>query len=244
MPSDRYFEIWTSGTTVAVADDDSGADSGATGAEIFTNVHTSEVVKLTLNPVWKNITIDLDATKRLFFKVYDWDRIGNNDFIGKTAETTVGDLLALPALPLINPKKMPGGKKHKAGYTDSGVLHVQVATVDAPPPRRSPPPPSLPPPTVEESAKDSSPVEESPKEGSAGESAASDSTPASYAKVPPPSREALLDACTALCKLFAAKHKFVSDKVATGHVPSPGDLGAFLRQCVKDVQPHAQLLVR
>lgn len=37
---------------------------------------------------------------------------------------------------------MPGGKKHKPGYTDSGVLHVQVASVPAPPPRPPPPPPA------------------------------------------------------------------------------------------------------
>jgi Ca2+-dependent lipid-binding protein len=47
--------------------------------------YKTEVVKRTLEPVWEHtITIDkLKAGTELVFRVYDWDRVGSDDFIGQ-----------------------------------------------------------------------------------------------------------------------------------------------------------------
>lgn len=122
--SDPYFEVWVaSAGSSAAAGGGAGEDSGETKLN-FTLLHKSEVIKFTLNPVWKPVDLDLDASLPFFFKVYDWDRIGSHDFIGSTQETSVGDLLALPAYRLINPKKLPGGKKHKKGYVPNVVCYL------------------------------------------------------------------------------------------------------------------------
>ena len=58
----RYFEIWTSDTAVDASDDDGdGGDGSSSGT--FTKVHKSEVIKMTLNPAWTPIDINLDPTK-------------------------------------------------------------------------------------------------------------------------------------------------------------------------------------
>ena len=54
---------------------DAAADAGADSGSTFTMVHKSEVIKMTLNPAWKPVDVQLDPTKPLYFKVYDWDRI-------------------------------------------------------------------------------------------------------------------------------------------------------------------------
>ena len=58
-------------------------------------------------------------------QVHDWDSDGGHDFIGGCS-TTLMEMGAsgTPEWDLINPKKMPGGKKAKRGYKNSGVLHL------------------------------------------------------------------------------------------------------------------------
>ena len=57
---------------------------------------------------------------------YDWDADGSHDLIGHST-TTLGELQSSQnnaSWDLINPKKVPGGKKAKKGYKNSGVLHM------------------------------------------------------------------------------------------------------------------------
>eukprot|EP00040_Diaphanoeca_grandis_P039911 m.260571 g.260571 ORF g.260571 m.260571 type:complete len:609 (-) comp40134_c0_seq1:29-1855(-) len=107
--SDPYFEIWRKNENHDVL------------------VHRSETIKKTLNPSWKKLRIDCatlwgDGSKPVEIKVYDWDSDGSHDFIGSCTIDFQND--RTKEWDLINPKKVPGGKKAKKGYKNSGVLQM------------------------------------------------------------------------------------------------------------------------
>jgi len=103
----------------------------------FVKVHSTETIMKNLNPTWRPSQMSLtslcngDMSRKLLFKCYDWDSDGRNDLIGTSRETTAQEMTGLPTFDLINPKKIPGGKKAKKGYTNSGVLTTSAFTVKA-----------------------------------------------------------------------------------------------------------------
>eukprot|EP00729_Bicosta_minor_P017653 gene17653-33354_t len=70
--------------------------------------------------------------------VFDWDSDGSHDLIGRCT-TTFSELTLRDRTPtaahwerlLINPKKIPGGKKAKKGYSNSGIIHLVDYTIAA-----------------------------------------------------------------------------------------------------------------
>merc|ERR1712179_312828 len=56
---------------------------------IYTAVHKTEVIKNTLNPVWKSIVIPArilcagDHDRTIKIECFDWDSDGGHDFIGE-----------------------------------------------------------------------------------------------------------------------------------------------------------------
>eukprot|EP00043_Microstomoeca_roanoka_P010274 m.97645 g.97645 ORF g.97645 m.97645 type:complete len:520 (+) comp14838_c0_seq2:31-1590(+) len=99
----------------------------------WTLVHTTEVIKKTLNPTWKPFVVALaelcngDYDRPLKFDTYDWDSDGGHDLIG-SFETTLRTLLEAKNFEaqLINPKKV--SKKH---YQNSGILVFDKCLVSA-----------------------------------------------------------------------------------------------------------------
>uniref|UniRef100_A0A6I8PAZ7 Copine-2 n=1 Tax=Ornithorhynchus anatinus TaxID=9258 RepID=A0A6I8PAZ7_ORNAN len=102
-------------------------------------VHRTEVIKYTLDPVWKPFTVPLvslcdgDVQKPIQVMCYDYDNDGGHDFIGEF-QTSVEkmceaqDGLALE-LECINPKK----QKKKKNYKNSGIIIVRSCkTLDSP----------------------------------------------------------------------------------------------------------------
>ncbi|XP_065423021.1 copine-2 isoform X3 [Chrysemys picta bellii] len=98
-------------------------------------VHRTEVIKYTLDPVWKPFTVPLvslcdgDVEKLIKVMCYDYDSDGGHDFIGEF-ETTVAKMCeAQDTLPLelecINPKK----QKKKKNYKNSGVILVKSCKI-------------------------------------------------------------------------------------------------------------------
>ncbi|CAL4112498.1 unnamed protein product [Meganyctiphanes norvegica] len=105
-----------------------------------TSVHKTEVIKNTLNPVWKPVVIkvgDLSSSvnstpassseELIKIECYDWDGDGSNDFIGE-CYTSFKQLLqeggTSKTYPLINSKK-----KKKKSYKNSGELIVKGAGI-------------------------------------------------------------------------------------------------------------------
>ncbi|XP_060081518.1 copine-3-like isoform X2 [Ylistrum balloti] len=90
--------------------------------------HRTEVIKNTLNPVWRPFSVSVhalcsgDHNKEIKFDVYDWDSDGSHDFIGGF-KTTVKEMMGASnneiPFPCINPKKQ--GKKK---YENSGVVYL------------------------------------------------------------------------------------------------------------------------
>ncbi|CAL4142232.1 unnamed protein product [Meganyctiphanes norvegica] len=107
----------------------------------YTVVHKTEVIKNTLNPVWKPIVIPArtlcagDHNRSIWIECYDYDFDGGHDLIGECV-TNVKTLLESGtnfAFHLINPKK----KANKSSYKDSGSLvckgassHVEPSFLD------------------------------------------------------------------------------------------------------------------
>jgi len=97
----------------------------------FSLVHKTEVVKNTLNPVWRPFTISASSLGRgedsCVIKVicYDWDNDGSHDLIGEFT-TTLGELLSqkLTSWDLINRDKV--GKKK---YKNSGNISISSVKV-------------------------------------------------------------------------------------------------------------------
>ncbi|XP_075796490.1 copine-2 isoform X3 [Pelodiscus sinensis] len=98
-------------------------------------VHRTEVIKYTLDPVWKPFTVPLlslcdgDVEKLIKVMCYDYDSDGGHDFIGEF-ETSVAKMCeAQDAFPLeldcINPKK----QKKKKNYKNSGIILVKSCKI-------------------------------------------------------------------------------------------------------------------
>ncbi|NXP16604.1 CPNE2 protein, partial [Scytalopus superciliaris] len=98
-------------------------------------VHRTEVIKYTLDPVWKPFTVPLvslcdgDVEKLIKVICYDYDSDGGHDFIGEF-QTSVARLCeAQDASPLelecINPKK----QKKKKNYKNSGIVIVKSCKI-------------------------------------------------------------------------------------------------------------------
>eukprot|EP01132_Coremiostelium_polycephalum_P005692 gene5692-7083_t len=89
----------------------------------FVKVFQSETIKNTLNPQYREVTLKLDElnggdmNRDIRFDFYDYDSVGDHDFIGGFT-TNVGELVSgKREFDLINPKKVS-----KKGYKNSGVI--------------------------------------------------------------------------------------------------------------------------
>uniref|UniRef100_A0AAX7SP12 Copine-3 n=1 Tax=Astatotilapia calliptera TaxID=8154 RepID=A0AAX7SP12_ASTCA len=98
-------------------------------------VHRTEVIKNTLDPVWKPFTVPLislcngDVDRSIKVLCYDYDNDGGHDFIGEF-QTTVAKMSEAQnsvevEFDCINPKK----QKKKKNYKNSGVIIVKSCKV-------------------------------------------------------------------------------------------------------------------
>jgi len=97
-------------------------------------VHKTEVIKVTLNPHWKKVNINLstlcncDLNRTIVIECYDWNRSGKMDFIGSTS-VLASQLIDTTTFPktftLENEKKKKKGKNPSAGTL---VLHYTEIT--------------------------------------------------------------------------------------------------------------------
>lgn len=102
-------------------------------ASNYLPVHKTEVIKKTLDPVWKPIIVPVrilcagDHSRSIKIECFDWDSDGGHDLIGE-CYTNVERLLEGPGstntYQLINPKK----KAKKSSYKDSGKLTLNSIT--------------------------------------------------------------------------------------------------------------------
>ncbi|XP_071613377.1 copine-2 isoform X3 [Heliangelus exortis] len=98
-------------------------------------VHRTEVIKYTLDPVWKPFTVPLvslcdgDVEKPVKVMCYDYDSDGGHDFIGEFQTSVARMCEAQDAFPLevecINPKK----QKKKKNYKNSGIIIVKSCKI-------------------------------------------------------------------------------------------------------------------
>ncbi|XP_067929315.1 copine-8-like isoform X2 [Watersipora subatra] len=91
----------------------------------YTAVHKTEVIKNTLDPVWREISVSVsalcngDVNRSLKVQCFDWDSDGSHDLIGEFL-TNVAELsVANRTFELKNSKKA-----HKKKYTNSGTITV------------------------------------------------------------------------------------------------------------------------
>uniref|UniRef100_A0A8C9A270 Copine-2 n=1 Tax=Prolemur simus TaxID=1328070 RepID=A0A8C9A270_PROSS len=98
-------------------------------------VHRTEVIKYTLDPVWKPFTVPLvslcdgDMEKPIQVMCYDYDNDGGHDFIGEF-QTSVSQMCgAHDGVPLefecINPKK----QRKKKNYKNSGIIILRSCKI-------------------------------------------------------------------------------------------------------------------
>uniref|UniRef100_A0A670YGA3 Copine-2 n=1 Tax=Pseudonaja textilis TaxID=8673 RepID=A0A670YGA3_PSETE len=95
-------------------------------------VHRTEVIKYTLDPVWKPFTVPLislcdgDTEKQIRIVCYDYDNDGGHDFIGEF-QTSVDTMCKDGSVEFecINPKK----QKKKRSYKNSGVIIVKSCKI-------------------------------------------------------------------------------------------------------------------
>ncbi|XP_069353891.1 copine-2 isoform X2 [Eulemur rufifrons] len=98
-------------------------------------VHRTEVIKYTLDPVWKPFTVPLvslcdgDMEKPIQVMCYDYDNDGGHDFIGEF-QTSVSQMCgARDGVPLefecINPKK----QRKKKNYKNSGIIVLRSCKI-------------------------------------------------------------------------------------------------------------------
>ncbi|XP_061029976.1 copine-2 isoform X3 [Eubalaena glacialis] len=99
-------------------------------------VHRTEVIKYTLDPVWKPFTVPLvslcdgDMEKPIQVMCYDYDNDGGHDFIGEF-QTSVSQMCeARDGIPrefeCINPKK----QKKKKNYKNSGIIILRSCKIN------------------------------------------------------------------------------------------------------------------
>ncbi|XP_078294922.1 copine-2 isoform X2 [Panthera onca] len=99
-------------------------------------VHRTEVIKYTLDPVWKPFTVPLvslcdgDMEKPIQVMCYDYDNDGGHDFIGEF-QTSVSQMCeAHDGVPLefecINPKK----QRKKKNYKNSGIIILRSCKIN------------------------------------------------------------------------------------------------------------------
>ncbi|XP_068811466.1 copine-2 isoform X2 [Struthio camelus] len=98
-------------------------------------VHRTEVIKYTLDPIWKPFTVPLvslcdgDVEKLIKVMCYDYDSDGGHDFIGEFQASVARMCEAQDAFPLelecINPKK----QKKKKNYKNSGIIIVKSCKI-------------------------------------------------------------------------------------------------------------------
>ncbi|XP_037864384.2 copine-2 isoform X2 [Chlorocebus sabaeus] len=99
-------------------------------------VHRTEVIKYTLDPVWKPFTVPLvslcdgDMEKPIQVMCYDYDNDGGHDFIGEF-QTSVSQMCeARDSIPLefecINPKK----QRKKKNYKNSGIIILRSCKIN------------------------------------------------------------------------------------------------------------------
>nr|XP_023683087.1 copine-2-like isoform X2 [Paramormyrops kingsleyae]XP_023683088.1 copine-2-like isoform X2 [Paramormyrops kingsleyae]XP_023683089.1 copine-2-like isoform X2 [Paramormyrops kingsleyae] len=98
-------------------------------------VHRTEVIKNTLDPVWKSFTMPLislcngDVDRSIKVVCYDYDNDGGHDFIGEFY-TTVSKMSEAQnsqevEFECINPKK----QKKKKSYKNSGIIILKSCTI-------------------------------------------------------------------------------------------------------------------
>uniref|UniRef100_A0A4W5PL55 Copine-2 n=1 Tax=Hucho hucho TaxID=62062 RepID=A0A4W5PL55_9TELE len=93
-------------------------------------VHRTEVIKNTLDPVWKPFTVPLislcdgDVDRSIKVLCYDYDNDGSHDFIGEF-QTTVTKMSEVE-FECINPKK----QKKKKSYKNSGIIILKSCKVE------------------------------------------------------------------------------------------------------------------
>uniref|UniRef100_A0A8D0GI69 Copine-2 n=1 Tax=Sphenodon punctatus TaxID=8508 RepID=A0A8D0GI69_SPHPU len=92
-------------------------------------VHRTEVIKYTLDPLWKPFTVPLvslcdgDVEKLIKIMCYDYDSDGGHDFIGEF-QTSVSKMCEVE-FECINPKK----QKKKKNYKNSGIIIVKSCKI-------------------------------------------------------------------------------------------------------------------
>ncbi|XP_075045066.1 copine-2 isoform X2 [Mixophyes fleayi] len=98
-------------------------------------VHRTEVIKYTLDPVWKPFTVPLqslcngDIEKPIKVMCFDYDNDGGHDFIGEFQTTAIKMCEARDSksveIDCINPKK----QKKKRNYKNSGVIIIKFCKI-------------------------------------------------------------------------------------------------------------------
>ncbi|XP_007431045.3 copine-2-like, partial [Python bivittatus] len=96
-------------------------------------VHRTEVIKYTLDPVWKPFTVPLislcdgDIEKQIKIVCYDYDSDGGHDFIGEfqTSVVMMCKDASVVEFECINPKK----QKKKRSYKNSGIIIVKSCKI-------------------------------------------------------------------------------------------------------------------
>ncbi|XP_070616862.1 copine-2 isoform X1 [Erythrolamprus reginae] len=96
-------------------------------------VHRTEVIKYTLDPVWKPFTVPLislcdgDTEKQIKIVCYDYDNDGGHDFIGEfqTSVDTMCKDGSVVEFDCINAKK----QKKKRSYKNSGIIIVKSCKI-------------------------------------------------------------------------------------------------------------------
>jgi hypothetical protein len=86
-------------------------------------IHRTEVIKNTLDPIWKPFELPLarlndgDMDRPILIQCYDWDKSSAHDFIGE-CRVTARQMTPGARFDLINPKKQSSKK-----YVNSGTLY-------------------------------------------------------------------------------------------------------------------------
>lgn len=104
------------------------------GDGTWTLAHRTEVIKNSLNPVWKPMHIPLhslcgaDLDKKLKVVCNDWDSDGSHDLIGEffTSVSEIESSKKPKEFPCINNKK----KAKKSSYKNSGIISVMASRIE------------------------------------------------------------------------------------------------------------------